>query len=47
MRGSEGYAVLLAAGSGTLLLALATHNAKLGLIFLDMRRTVAEIKKIL
>lgn len=47
VRGTDGYAVMLAAGSGTLLLALATRNAKLGLIFLDMRRTVAEIKKIL
>jgi predicted regulator of Ras-like GTPase activity (Roadblock/LC7/MglB family) len=47
VRGGDGYAVMLASGSGTLLLALATRNAKLGLIFLDMRRTVAEIKKIL
>ncbi len=47
VRGSEGYAVMLAAGSGTLLLALATSAAKLGLIFLDMRRTVAEIKQVL
>jgi len=47
VRGNDGYAVMLAAGSGTLLLALATRNAKLGLIFLDMRRTVTEIKKIL
>ncbi|MCK6551732.1 roadblock/LC7 domain-containing protein [Myxococcota bacterium] len=47
VRGQDGYAVMVAAGSGTLLLALATKNAKLGLIFLDMRRTVAEIRKIL
>ncbi len=47
VRGADGYAVMVAAGSGTLLLALATKSAKLGLIFLDMRRTVAEIRKIL
>lgn len=47
VRGSDGYAVLLASGSGTLLLALANRNAKLGLLFLDMRRTVTEIKKVL
>ena len=47
VRGPDGYAVLLSAGSGTLLLALATREAKLGLIFLDMRRTVAEIRQVL
>lgn len=47
VRGDEGYAVMLAAKSGTLLLALATQQAKLGLIFLDMRRTVVDIDKVL
>ncbi len=47
VRGPDGYAVMLAAGSGTLLLALASRSAKLGLIFLDMRRSVAEINKVL
>lgn len=47
VRGDQGYAVLLAATPGTLLLTLATHNARLGLIFLDMRRTAAEIREIL
>lgn len=47
VRGKEGYAVLVAAGSGTLLLVLASKSAKLGLIFLDMRRAAADIRKIL
>lgn len=47
VRGTEGYAVLLEAGNGTVLLVLANKIAKLGLIFLDMRRAVAELKKIL
>ena len=47
VRGREGYAVMVAAGSGTLLLVLASKSAKLGLIFLDMRRAAADIRKIL
>lgn len=47
VRGKDGYAVMLDAGGGTLLLVMANAAAKLGLIFLDMRRAVADIKKIL
>lgn len=47
VRGSDGYAVMLAAEGGTLLLVMASRAAKLGLIFLDMRRAVADLKKVL
>jgi uncharacterized protein len=47
VRGDNGYAVMLSAGSGTLLLALAGKQAKLGLIFLDMRRAADDIRKVL
>lgn len=47
VRGEHGYAVMLAAGRGVLLLVLANENAKLGLIFFDMREAIAAIKKIL
>lgn len=47
VRGAEGYAVMMASGSGTLLLGLASEKAKLGLIFLDMRRAIDDIKKVL
>ena len=47
IRGKEGFAVMLDAGSGTLLLVLASRDAKLGLIFLDMRRAVEEIRRVL
>jgi uncharacterized protein len=47
VRGKNGYAVMLSAGSGTLLLALARKQAKLGLVFLDMRRAVDDIRKVL
>lgn len=47
VRGKNGYAVMLSAGSGTLLLALAGKQAKLGLVFLDMRRAIDDIRKVL
>lgn len=47
VRGSYGFAVMIAAGSGTLLLVLASKGAKLGLIFLDMRNAVTDLKKVL
>ncbi|UJR85388.1 roadblock/LC7 domain-containing protein [Sandaracinus amylolyticus] len=47
IRGEHGYAVLQTASSGTVLLVLATANAKLGLVFLDMARAVREINKLI
>ncbi len=47
VRGKDGYAVMMAAGSGTLLLCMASKQAKLGLIFLDMRRAADDIRKVL
>lgn len=47
VRGEHGYAVVLSAGRGVLLLTLANENAKLGLIFFDMREAIGEIKQIL
>lgn len=47
VRGTDGYAVMMAASAGTLLLVLASRAGKLGLIFLDMRRAIDDIRKIL
>lgn len=47
IRGDEGYVVMTRSGSGTLLLALTTREAKLGLVFYDMERAAAEIRRIL
>ena len=47
IRGKDGYVVMVGAASGTMLLVLATHDAKLGLIFLDMSKAVKDISKIL
>ncbi len=47
VRGDQGYAVMLSAGRGVLLLTLATENAKLGLIFYDMREAIGALRQIL
>lgn len=47
VRGEQGYTVMLKAGQGTLLLVVANQNAKLGLIFFDMRETIEKLAKIL
>ena len=47
IRGGDGYAVMLNAGQGTLLLTMANRDAKLGLLFLDMRRAVGDIQRVL
>ncbi len=47
IQGDNGYVVMLSVGNGTLLLVITTHDAKLGLIFLDMDSAAAEIRKII
>jgi uncharacterized protein len=47
IRGAEGYLILVSAAPGALLLTLTTKNAKLGLVFMEMRRAAAEIRKML
>jgi uncharacterized protein len=47
VRGDNGYAVMVNAGSGTLLLVLTSVDTKLGLIFFDMREAIKGIAKIL
>jgi uncharacterized protein len=47
VRGDSGYAVMLSAGRGVLLLTLANENAKLGLIFFDMREAITQLADVL
>lgn len=47
VRGEQGYGVMVSAGRGVLLLVVANENAKLGLIFFDMRAAINAIKQIL
>ena len=47
VRGENGYAVVLGAGRGTLLLAVTNKASKLGLIFFDMREAIWSLQKVL
>ena len=46
IRGEDGYVVLTAVGEEAVLTGLARHNAKLGLIFLEMRRAAEDIERL-
>jgi predicted regulator of Ras-like GTPase activity (Roadblock/LC7/MglB family) len=46
VKGENGYVVLMAAGENAVLTALARKDAKLGLVFLDMKRTAREIASL-
>jgi hypothetical protein len=46
VRGRQGYVILNAVGQDALLIVLTTPDAKLGLVFLDIRRRVGELTKI-
>ncbi|MRG91913.1 roadblock/LC7 domain-containing protein [Polyangium spumosum] len=46
VRGRQGYVILNAVGADALLIVLTTPDAKLGLVFLDIRRRVTELAKI-
>jgi len=47
VRGKLGYVILNAVGNEALLIVLTTPDAKLGLVFLDIKRRVHELTKIL
>jgi len=47
VRGKLGYVILNAVGQEALLIVLTTPDAKLGLVFLDIKRRVQELAKIL
>jgi predicted regulator of Ras-like GTPase activity (Roadblock/LC7/MglB family) len=47
VRGKQGYVILNAVGQDALLIVLTTADAKLGLVFLDVKRRVVELVKIL
>ena len=46
VRGKNGYVVLMSIGEEAVLTVLARQQAKLGLLFLDMRRAAEELSKI-
>ncbi len=47
IQGSEGIIVLMAIGEEAVLTVMARSSAKLGLVFLDMRRAVADLERLL
>jgi predicted regulator of Ras-like GTPase activity (Roadblock/LC7/MglB family) len=47
IKGQEGYVILMAVGDEAVLTTLVREGAKLGLILLDMRRTVDDLVKLL
>ena len=47
VKGVNGYILMMGAGEESVLTALARKDAKLGLVFLDMKRTADEISKII
>ena len=47
IKGGEGYVVLMSVGEEAVLTALAHEQARLGLIFLDMRRAIDDLVKLI
>jgi predicted regulator of Ras-like GTPase activity (Roadblock/LC7/MglB family) len=46
IRGGEGYVILTSVGEEAVLTALAREEAKLGLIFLEMRRAAEDLERV-
>ena len=47
IKGQKGYVILTSVGEEAVLTALTREQAKLGLIFLDMRRAAADLLKLI
>ncbi|MGF1524879.1 MAG: roadblock/LC7 domain-containing protein [Leptolyngbyaceae cyanobacterium] len=47
VEGNEGYGVLTGCGEDAVLLALASQNAKQGVLMLEVKRIISELKLIL
>ena len=47
IRGNNGYVILMSTGEEAVLTLLAREQAKLGLVFLDMRRAVEDLENLL
>lgn len=46
IRGDSGYVILMSVGEEAVLTALARQDAKLGLVFLDMRRAASDLTRL-
>jgi len=47
IKGENGYVILMSVGNEAVLTVLARQQAKLGLLFLDMRRAAEDLEKLL
>jgi len=47
IRGGNGYVILTAVGEEAVLTVLARQDAKLGLVFLDMRRAAEDLNRLI
>jgi predicted regulator of Ras-like GTPase activity (Roadblock/LC7/MglB family) len=47
IKGTEGFVLLTSIGLDAVLTALAGSNAKLGLVFLEMRRAAEDLEKVM
>ncbi|HEY5984492.1 MAG TPA: roadblock/LC7 domain-containing protein [Anaerolineales bacterium] len=47
IRGEKGYVILMSVGKDAVLTALAGEQAKLGLVFLDMRRAAEDLGRLI
>jgi predicted regulator of Ras-like GTPase activity (Roadblock/LC7/MglB family) len=46
IRGNNGYVILMSVGEEAVLTSLARQEAKLGLVFLDMRRAAVDLARL-
>jgi hypothetical protein len=46
VRGGRGFVILMSVGEEAVLTALVRENAKLGLVFLDMKRAANDLEKL-
>ncbi len=46
VRGDHGFVILMSIGEEAVLTALVREKAKLGLVFLDMKRAVSDLEKL-
>jgi predicted regulator of Ras-like GTPase activity (Roadblock/LC7/MglB family) len=46
IRGDNGYVIVMSVGEEAVLTSLARQDAKLGLVFLDMRRAAADLARL-
>jgi predicted regulator of Ras-like GTPase activity (Roadblock/LC7/MglB family) len=46
IKGEKGFVILMAVGEEAVLTVLASEDAKLGLVFLEMKRAVTDLEKL-